>query len=372
MSKTIVSVADLGAPKSFSALPSVTPECDSAAPARVAPGVNRRVLMNMLVSTSAAAVAAAPFAAEAAPVESADAELVALGRELLVAWGHENQVFAIAPNTPAGQGACNAASDATAAVVSEIEAIPARSLAGLRVKVLALHWTSAGECLADDELKNATTDDRLIDQIVRDVLDMPPKFEGIPNQPVSNARRLIAEAESDPVLVAIAKWESTKERMDEAGKVHSAAESAVQARGPRSRFVEFDGVRYSRLEDLDAHFKGALTRKDVLEIVRNLKAKTQPLSAEALAKRQSAFDAARTELRRILLADQRAHREARVAQAEAAWNKALSEEERHQLGVLASEPTTSTGAIALLKFAARRDDCPAEIADAIRNAVVAL
>ena len=186
----------------------------------------------------------------------------------------------------------------------------------------------------------------------------------------SKDRRQIAAAESDPVLMAVTKWKRTKALMDKAGKAHTAAESAVQARGSSSRFVEFEGERFASLESLDARFKGALTRKDVLLIVRNLKA-TLPSEAE-LAKRQSAYKAARTELRRVLLAEQRAHREARFAQVEAAWNKALHDEELHQIAVLSTEPTTSAGAIALLRFAAERDDCPLEIAEAIRNAVVAL
>ena len=88
----------------------------------------------------------------------------------------------------------------------------------------------------------------------------------------------IAQAE-DPVFAALADLERAKASVVTVGKIHAAAEEAIyEARAPG--FVEFEGEQIHSLAHLDATFKrdGALTRKAVLSIIRDMRANSRRAS----------------------------------------------------------------------------------------------
>lgn len=120
--------------------------------------------MNSIVSTAslATATAIAPVSNETAlGGDSEDAALLALGRRLQEAWAEQRLLEP--------QGAFEAAFDRTGAIASEIEALPATTLDGLRVKALAFWWCHSGEqpIVLDDQ---QTTDIRLCQSIIGDLL----------------------------------------------------------------------------------------------------------------------------------------------------------------------------------------------------------
>ena len=79
---------------------------------------------------------------------SDDAELLALGEQLMVAQGAERD-------------------DTTAAIIRRIESIPARSLAGLQVKAWAIVSCLDGESISHPF--GVSTDARLLAAIIREL-----------------------------------------------------------------------------------------------------------------------------------------------------------------------------------------------------------
>ncbi len=107
----------------------------------------------------------AALAASAVPATFVipDAALVALGERLRAAWASESALFAREAPGPA----CDAAYAASKRIVGEIEGTQATTLAGLRVKALAISWCWGGTPFADED---ATTDKRLMISLLDDLL----------------------------------------------------------------------------------------------------------------------------------------------------------------------------------------------------------
>lgn len=130
----------------------------------------RRRLAGMLAAS--AAMAAPTSQALATPAH--DAELIGLGRELAVAWQAENATVASIDGdfSQAAQDTLDTACERTSDIVSRIEDLHATTLAGLKVKLLALAWTRNSEPLDAASLfekGQATTDQRLIAGILQDI-----------------------------------------------------------------------------------------------------------------------------------------------------------------------------------------------------------
>lgn len=110
---------------------------------------------------------------------AADADLIALGAEFEAAWQAETAAYDAyeaakragldADGTPEWEAAFNA----TSALVHRIEELPARTLAGARVKARATFWCYAGDLaeMLDDAAEEATAN-RLAFAIVADLLGM--------------------------------------------------------------------------------------------------------------------------------------------------------------------------------------------------------
>ena len=115
-----------------------------------------------------AAIASTVLASPAAAM-SPDAGLIRLGQELDARWALERSV-------PRGSSdeVYQAAYDACAEIVDQIEAIPAETLQGIQVKARAVYWCLDGD-FANFELDDQqTTDVRLAQQIVRSLLNIRP------------------------------------------------------------------------------------------------------------------------------------------------------------------------------------------------------
>lgn len=102
-----------------------------------------------------------------------DGPLLVLSGDFELAWLAERRVFA----TPGvSDEACEAAADATSAIVQKILATPADSLDGLRVKARAISWCFDGETFDPAELTNggtgAATANRLAASFIEDVFRM--------------------------------------------------------------------------------------------------------------------------------------------------------------------------------------------------------
>lgn len=94
-----------------------------------------------------------------------DAELVRLGAALDAAWAAQDAI------EEAGGDGFDEAYAAALAVARRIEALPATTLAGLRVKARVVAWCHGGEPIAADDLvAGHATDMRMVAAIVRDLL----------------------------------------------------------------------------------------------------------------------------------------------------------------------------------------------------------
>ncbi len=127
----------------------------------------RRTFLRQLGAASMMALAATP--AMATP---ADADLIALGERLRTAWQEENATFERYKGILGSDDITDAAAAVSGAIVGEIEAAPATTLEGLKVKALALSWTHCGEVWLIDPPGESTTDTRLAASIVTDLLKM--------------------------------------------------------------------------------------------------------------------------------------------------------------------------------------------------------
>ncbi len=106
-----------------------------------------------------------------------DAELLALSDEFEAAWKAEREIFRIDEGQSDGvnfkkyDDRCTAAVDAVSKIVDKILNIPARSLAGFRLKARALLWCNGSAEVEDFcSWMQGTTDQRLIAAIVRELL----------------------------------------------------------------------------------------------------------------------------------------------------------------------------------------------------------
>jgi len=90
-----------------------------------------------------------------------DAELLKLGEDLRIAWLRE-RVMVNETDGDAFEAACAASAE----IVRRVEAIKATTLAGLRVKALAVLWCRVGD------VPGETTDERLVGQIISTLLDI--------------------------------------------------------------------------------------------------------------------------------------------------------------------------------------------------------
>ena len=137
--------------------------------------LNRRRILAAGTATLASPLAAVPALAAVTTGPHPDALLLALGRDLDVAWATERETFAAfaGVDTPEADDLTDAASDATSAIVAEIEQLSATTLAGLAVKAKAVSWCHSGEPIGPDSMnEQATTDVRLASSMVRDLLQL--------------------------------------------------------------------------------------------------------------------------------------------------------------------------------------------------------
>jgi hypothetical protein len=116
--------------------------------------------------TAAAALPALTVPVIAAASIGEDVELLALGEKLASAWRAERAL----PDDSPGK-AFDEAYDRSNKILNLIEALPARTLQGLKVKAFAVHWCWSGD--PDMEFNDSqTTDVRLAQGLVRDLLVM--------------------------------------------------------------------------------------------------------------------------------------------------------------------------------------------------------
>ena len=182
---------------------------------------------------------------------------------------------------------------------------------------------------------------------------------GLALAPVAGLPALAGAATiDDPVFIALAELERVKATVETVGKVHSAAEEVIfEARAPG--FVEFEGEKINNLAHLDAVFKGdgALTRENIVSIVRNMRAKFPPRLSPAEkavrdAEREAEYREAHAKLERIKAAEAEARAQSGFDEAEAKWNEATARENEAEDAIFACEPRTAAGALALLRFVA--------------------
>lgn len=106
-----------------------------------------------------------PATAEGMPATDADAALVCLGAELEGAWVAQDAI------EEAGGDGFDEAYAISLAIVRRIEALPALTLAGLRVKARVVEWCHSGEPIAVDSFEAGDTADmRMVAAIIRDLL----------------------------------------------------------------------------------------------------------------------------------------------------------------------------------------------------------
>ena len=102
---------------------------------------------------------------------SADAALVALGEELEAAWAATTAAYEKYRDDPSLEAGVitDVADKAAAAIVHQIEAVPASTIDGLRVKARAVQWCYDADPV-DLAVDRSTTDLRLANSIIRDLL----------------------------------------------------------------------------------------------------------------------------------------------------------------------------------------------------------
>jgi hypothetical protein len=122
----------------------------------------------------AAAIIAGSVAGTAAASTHPDAELIALGREFEAKWARERELYKpeVIAHSLAAEQASDEAYFATAAAVERIEKLPAHTMEGLRIKARAVSWCHGGEYVSMGGSKYPTTDIRLDQDIIEDILRM--------------------------------------------------------------------------------------------------------------------------------------------------------------------------------------------------------
>jgi hypothetical protein len=104
---------------------------------------------------------------EARALVKPDAELIALEKELDEAWANERAVYAETKNdnSEEADARCADAFEGTSDIVEKIDALPATTMDGLRVKAKCVEWCCAGD--PKGITFGDTTDVRIAAQIVR-------------------------------------------------------------------------------------------------------------------------------------------------------------------------------------------------------------
>jgi len=122
-------------------------------------------------SVAAVAAAAIPAVALASEPTSADAALLALGEQLEAAWAATTAAYEKYRDDPSLEAGVitDVADKAAAAIVHQIEAVPASTIDGLRVKARAVQWCYDADPV-DLAVDRSTTDLRLANSIIRDLL----------------------------------------------------------------------------------------------------------------------------------------------------------------------------------------------------------
>lgn len=126
---------------------------------------------DFIAAAPAVALAAAVPAAvaTATPTPHPDAELLALGDALRSSWATEQSL----PGDD--EERLDAAYEKSGAIVSEIEALTAHTLEGIKVKALAILWCHCGEEFTEESFsftRHATTDERLVSSLLNDIMAM--------------------------------------------------------------------------------------------------------------------------------------------------------------------------------------------------------
>ena len=114
----------------------------------------------------ATAPAAALFAGHVRAAAPA-ASLPALAKELDRLWAIERS---LANSPPVADAQFEAAVEASSAIVERILAEPAKTLADLKVKAVALSWCYSGGEINLFERDDPTTDIQLVQSIIRDLI----------------------------------------------------------------------------------------------------------------------------------------------------------------------------------------------------------
>lgn len=99
--------------------------------------------------------------------ERADVRLLQLGKQLETAWAHQRQLEHDASEAELAE--FDKAFNRVSRIAKKIEALPAHSLAGLKVKARAIRWCHSGEKRIE-LARQPTTDIRLAQSIIRDLL----------------------------------------------------------------------------------------------------------------------------------------------------------------------------------------------------------
>jgi hypothetical protein len=184
---------------------------------------------------AASTVVAAPFASH-----NPDEALVSLGRDLASAWAHETataEACMAAFDARSANSALHAdwqrvekisdeAYETASAIVRKIEELPAHSLAGLMVKVEAVRWCRSCD-LADAELSEAPTDERLLQAMLLDLASIG----GLPELPttISAPRdsRLCSHS-ADPIFALIEAHKAAENDYAAAVHHHIAMEQMIE------------------------------------------------------------------------------------------------------------------------------------------------
>ena len=111
---------------------------------------------------------------------------------------------------------------------------------------------------------------------------------------------VLAVNSSDPVFDALAELQSVAARAKVIGKAHSVADEAMIEGLPAVLSVEYDGLNFRSVDQLDRAFEGegALTAEDITNLTNNLW-KAHHEKAASASVRESEYRAARAKLEGI-------------------------------------------------------------------------
>jgi hypothetical protein len=180
----------------------------------------------------------------------------------------------------------------------------------------------------------------------------------------------------DPVLRALAELKRVRAWMDPIGKKFAEAENASLRSDREFLGLQIDGATLRNVHEIDRHFSPA-SREDLEDTIARLeRARDAALTKQQIAARAGEKAKAMKELERQCAAHKSAMATPDFAFAEREWNAATSKEELSIMAVFAAKPTTTAGAIALLRFVADEQlgfaSLDAEVGPAILAACAAI